>query len=320
LDKLSALQMFVATAEHGNFSRAAEQLGKTPSALTKAVALLEAELGTRLFERTTRRMALTEAGHLYLDGARQALLQLQLASEEVESLQRDLCGNLRISAPPSFGPAFLSQVCCGFLTEHPQVHLEVELNDTYVDLMNGGYDLALRDGPIDLPGVIAQPLMENNLLLCASPAYVARKGRSVTLDNYQQHDWLIFRHPLINRRFWWVQREHERIRIDQPVPRLASDNYDFLLACLLAGQGLQFVPRWSAAPYLARGDLVEIDALYWREPSAFGPQIYLMYLPHRRNTRKVKVFIEHLRDYCGTHLTGLCQDGAGLATPIADPA
>src|SRR5690606_18659399 len=114
MDKMTALTIFVAAAEHGSFSRAAEQLGKTPSAITKAVAHLESELGVRLFERTTRRMALTEAGNLYLEGARQALMHLQRVTEEVEQLQHELRGTLRITAPPSFGPAFLNQVCCRF--------------------------------------------------------------------------------------------------------------------------------------------------------------------------------------------------------------
>ncbi|WP_375738899.1 LysR family transcriptional regulator [Pseudomonas boanensis] len=299
MDKLSALTMFVATAERGSFSRAAEQLGKTPSALTKAVGHLEGELGVRLFERTTRRMALTEAGHIYLEGARQVLMQLQLAGEEVDQLQRELRGNLRLTAPPSFGPAFLNEVCCRFMREHPQVRLEVDLNDAFVDLIDGGYDLALRDGPTDLPGLIARPLTENRILLCATPAYLSRKGL-VTLENFDQHDWLVFRHPLLNRHFWWIRQGEQRMRVPQPVPRLASDNYDFLLACLLDGQGLQFLPQWSAAPYLVRGELVRLLPEYLLEPDAFGPWVHVLYLAHRRRTRKVRVFIEmleaHLRE------------------------
>ncbi|MDF3935582.1 LysR family transcriptional regulator [Pseudomonas citronellolis] len=295
MDKMTALTMFVASADHGGFSRAAEHLGKTPSAVTKGVAQLEEELGARLFERTTRRMALTEAGQIYLEGARQALLHLQAAGAEVEQLQKELRGTLRIAAPPSFAPAFLGQVCRAFLDEHPQVRLEVDLQDEFADLMEGRYDLALRDGPVDLPGVIAQPLLENHLLLCASPAYLARKGMDVTLENYAEHDWLIFQHPLLNRNFWWVNRDGERIRLKQPVPRLASDNYDFLLACLLAGQGVQFLPQWSARAYLERGELVEQLPDCWRDQSAFGPTIHVLFLPHRRNTRKVRVFIEMLR-------------------------
>ncbi|MDH4582055.1 LysR family transcriptional regulator [Pseudomonas sp. BN415] len=297
MDKLSALTMFVATAEHGSFSRAAEQLGKTPSALTKAVGHLESELGVRLFERTTRRMALTEAGHIYLEGARQALMQLQLAGEEVDQLQHELRGSLRLTAPPSFGPAFLNEVCCRFMVEHPQVRLEVDLNDAFVDLIDGGYDLALRDGPTDLPGLIARPLTENRILLCASPDYLQRKAMDVSLENYEQHDWLVFRHPLLNRHFWWVRLGEERIRLQQPAPRLASDNYDFLLACALRGKGLQFLPQWSAAPYLERGELVRLLPDYLLEPDAFGPWVHILYLAHRRRTRKVRVFIEMLEGY-----------------------
>ncbi|MFC4864959.1 LysR family transcriptional regulator [Pseudomonas sp. MAHUQ-62] len=292
MDKLSALNMFVATAEYGSFSRAAEQIGKTPSALTKAVGHLESELGVRLFERTTRRMALTEAGHIYLEGARQALMQLQLAGEEVDQLQDELRGTLRLTAPPSFGPAFLSDVCCRFMSEHPQVRLDVDLNDAFVDLIDGGYDLALRDGPTDLPGLIARPLTKNRIYLCASPAYLERKRLPVSLDTYQQHDWLIFQHPLLNRHYWWLWRGEERIRVPQPTPRMTSDNYDFLLACLLGGHGLQVVPQWSAAPYLASGQLVRVMSDYELEPDAFGPWVHVLYLAHRRRTRKVRVFIE----------------------------
>lgn len=302
MDKMTCLVMFVAAADQGSFSRAAEHLGKTPSAITKAIAQLEAELGSLLFERTTRRMALTEAGLLYLERARQALMQLQLAAEEVDQLQHELRGSLRIIAPPSFGPAFLSQVCSRFMYEHPQVRLEVDLNDDNNELVDGGYDLALRDGPTDLPEVIAQPLLENRVLLCTSPSYLARKGLDVSMDNYAQHDWLILRHPLLNRGFWWVECAGQNVRLKQPVPRLASDNFDLLLACLLEGHGLQFVPAWSAAPYLARGELVELMDGQWRVQSAFGPWVHVLYLPHRRNTRKVRVFIDYLRQHlqgCG---------------------
>ncbi|MBP8186026.1 MAG: LysR family transcriptional regulator, partial [Pseudomonas sp.] len=138
MDKLSALSMFVATAEHGSFSRAAEQLGKTPSALTKAIAHLEDELGSRLFERSTRRLALTEAGSLYLETARQVLESLREAAEEVGQLQHSLSGSLRLTAPLAFGPAFLNDACAAFLREHRQLNLHVSLSDSYVDLLEGG--------------------------------------------------------------------------------------------------------------------------------------------------------------------------------------
>ncbi|MCY1543718.1 LysR substrate binding domain protein [compost metagenome] len=119
----------------------------------------------------------------------------------------------------------------------------------------------------------------------------------MSLETYQRHDWLIFQHPLLNRHFWWLRRGDERIRVPQPVPRMASDNYDFLLACLLRGHGLQVMPRWSAEPYLASGQLVRVMPEYLLEPDAFGPWVHVLYLAHRRRTRKVRVFIEILEEY-----------------------
>ncbi|MGH8354684.1 MAG: LysR substrate-binding domain-containing protein [Pseudomonas sp.] len=299
MDKLNALTLFIATAEHGSFSRAAERLGKTPSALTKAVAHLEAELGARLFERSTRRMALTEAGQIYLEGARQALQNLHEAADEIDQLRSELRGSLRLSAPPSFGPAFLNEACSRFLDAHPQMRLWVDLNDAFVDLVEGGYDLALRDGPVDLPDLIARPITENRILLCASPAYLARNPVPVTPETFARHDWLIFRHPALHRNYWWLSLGEQRLRIAQPSPRLTSDNYDFLLANLLAGQGLQFCPQWSAAPYLAQGQLVQVMAEYHLEPDAFGPWVHALYLSHRRSSHKVRAFIDHLTAYLG---------------------
>lgn len=199
MDKFSSLTMFVASAETGSFSRAAERLGKTPSAVTKAIGLLESELGARLFERTTRSMSLTEAGQLYLDGAREVLERMRETTEEIAQLQHSLRGVLRITAPLLFGPAFLDQACADFLALHPDVRLQVDLSDSYLDLLDGRYDLALRMGNSDLPGLIAQPLAESRIAVCASPLYLARRGTPQHPREVIEHDCLIYRHPEIGR-------------------------------------------------------------------------------------------------------------------------
>lgn len=295
MDKLGAINMFVVTAEKGSFSRAAEQLGKTPSALTKAVSHLEAELGVRLFERSTRRTVLTEAGRLYLETARQVLQRLHEVGEEIGQLQHGLYGNLRLTAPLAFGRAFLDEVCAGFLAEYPQIQLRVDLSDAFIDLVESGYDLGLREGRGDLPGLIAKAVGRNRLALCASPAYLARKALPVTPEAFGQHDWLLYRHAALSRTYWWVEKNGQRLSLPQPTaPRLESDNYDLLLASALAGSGLLHVPLWSAAPYFADGRLVRLMADYEIDPDAFGPQILAVYPSHRRATGKVLAFIDYL--------------------------
>lgn len=298
MDKFAAISMFVATAEQGSFSRAAEQLGKTPSALTKAVSHLENELGVRLFERSTRRTVLTEAGSVYLDTARQVLMRLHEAGEVVAQMQHGLHGLLRLTAPLGFGRAFLDDVCAGFLREYPEIRLRVDLSDDFVDLVESGYDLALREGHNDLPGLISRVVGSNCLTLCASPAYLARNPLPVNPQTLDQHDWLLYRHPALSRTYWWVEKDGERLSLLQPTaPRLESDNYDLLLASALAGGGLFHVPLWSGAPYLADGRLVQLMADYAIDPDAFGPKILAVYPSHRRATGKVLAFIDYLAAY-----------------------
>ncbi|MBN0698063.1 LysR family transcriptional regulator, partial [Pseudomonas aeruginosa] len=134
----------------------------------------------------------------------------------------------RLAAPPSFAAAFLQQACASFLEAHPRISLRVDLDETFLDLSEGGYDLGLRDGPIDLPGLVARPLAPNQIVLCASPAYLARQPAPQGPEDFERHAWLVFQHPSLNQNFWWMERDGARQRIDQPRPRLASDNYDFL--------------------------------------------------------------------------------------------
>lgn len=295
MDRFSSLAMFVASAETGSFSRAAEQLGKTPSAVTKAVGQLEIEVGARLFERTTRSMSLTEAGQLYLDGAREVLARMRETTEEIAQLQHSLRGVLRITGPLIVGPVFLDQACAEFLDLHPDVRLQVDLSDSYVDLLDGRYDLALRMGNSDLPGLIAQPLAESRLAMCASPAYLERRGTPRHPSEIPEHDCLVYRHPALDDR-WWFDVEGERFSTPR-TGRLNSDNQAVLLTACLAGHGLLPCPRWSVLEHLRSGRLVTVLDDYFFEPDTFGAQILAVYPSNRRATRKIHAFIEHLREY-----------------------
>jgi DNA-binding transcriptional LysR family regulator len=295
MDKLSALNMFVITAELGSFSRAAEQLGKTPSALTKAVGHLEAELGARLFERSTRRLALTEAGILYLETARQVLASLREAGEEIGQLQHSLHGTLRLTAPLALGPAFLNEACAAFMAEHTQLKLQVNLSDAYVDLLEAGFDLALREGRSDLPGMIVKPLAASRIVLCASPIYLQRCGTPKLPEELASHQSLLYEHVVIDRR--WRLSLGQQAFLVRPQGRLSSDNYDLLLAACLAGQGVLDCPHWSVQPLLASGRLVQLLPEYQIAPDAFGPLILAVYPSHCRATRKVQTFIEFVSDF-----------------------
>lgn len=235
MDKFCGMQLFVSSAELGSFSRAAEHLGKTPSAVAKAIRLLEAELGARLFERTTRRMALTEAGMLYLESAREVLERMRESEEEIVQLHQSLQGTLRISGPLAFGRPFLNAACATFMEQHPGLRLQVDLSDDYVDLLDGRYDLALRLGHSDLPGLIARDIGESRAVLCAAPTYLERNGVPKHPDQLGSFEWLVYRHPALGDG-WCMEKDDER-HVIKHRGRLSSDNLELLLNACLAGQG-----------------------------------------------------------------------------------
>lgn len=295
MDKFASLQLFVTSAELGSFSRAAEQLDKTPSAVAKSIRLLEAEVGARLFERTTRSMALTEAGTLYLENARDILERMRETEEEIAQLHSSLKGTLRINGPLSFGRPFLNAACASFLEKHPQMSLQVDLSDQYIDLLDGHYDMALRLGHSDLPGLIAQTIGESRVVLCASPAYLARHGVPSHPDQLAAHTCLVYRHPALGDS-WGLEKDGERHTVKRK-GRLNSDNLELLLDACLAGQGLMPCPYWSVLPYLHDGRLQVFLSDYRFDQKALGTQLQAVYPSTRRATRKIFAFVEHMRDY-----------------------
>ena len=297
MDKFSALTTLVCVVEQSSFSRAALHMGKTPSAVAKAIAALEEELGSRLFERTTRRMQLTEAGRLYVQAARDALSCLGNAGEEIQQMQHGLHGELRIAAALAFGPAFLAQACAEFCRRHPQLRLQVDLSDDDSFILESGHDLILHEGQCNIPGLIARPIGNNQIVLIASPQYLKAHPEQIDATNLHDQAWLMYKHPSLSRHFWAFSLDGQPIRVKQPQPRMLSDNYDFLLANALAGTGLLLAPLWSVAPYLADGRLVRVMAQYDFDPDAFGHHILAVYPSHRRATRKVHVFIEFISEF-----------------------
>lgn len=317
MDKFSALTILVVVAEQNSFSRAALQLGKTPSAVAKAIAALEEELGSRLFERTTRRMQLTEAGRLYAQAARDALGCLGDAGEEILQMQRGLHGELRIAAPLAYSAAFLSSACAEFCLLHPQLKLQVDLSDDDNFILESGHDLILNEGACNIPGLIVRPIGSNRIVLIASPDYLRRNPAPIEPMNLGEHVWLKYKHPTLDRHFITFFRAAERLRCKQPVARLTSDNYDFLLANALAGVGLLAAPLWSVAPYLTSGRLVRVVEDYEIDPDAFGSQILAVYPSHRRATRKVHALIDFLSTYLQARGLGVPPGSTTNTLPLA---
>jgi DNA-binding transcriptional LysR family regulator len=272
----------LAVVEAGSFTRAAERLGLSKAQVSKQVSALEAALGVKLLHRTTRRVALTEAGQLYLDFARHARNALDDGERAVSAVRTDVDGLLRLTAPTSFGDGFLADLLADFRARHPAVRFDVDLSIGTRDLIGEGYDFAIRMARTLDPALVARPLGVMREIVVASPDYVARQGS----DGIAAPEQLAGLEALRNNHFhdegrWILQRGEESVTV--PVRgTLAINHFVGIRRAVLRGQGIARLPRYLVSEEIARGGLVQLLP-DWQLPPTPVALVYpsRKHLPHR---------------------------------------
>ena len=289
MDRLSAMTAFVRVAETHSFSEAARRLRISKSLVSRQVAALEAELGARLFHRTTRSLALTEAGRRYFDQMVPILADIDIANQSVSSLQAIPRGVLRINAPVSFGVDHLAPALPDFLEEHGEVEIDMTMNDRFVDLTEEGFDLAIRIGRLAESSLIARKLAPLRLMICASPAYLERFGTPQTPADLVHH--FCFHYTNMSQAAEWSF--HHPDGSPWPVQvngRLRANNGDALRVAALKGLGVASLPSFMVGPDVQSGNLVSILTPYIHHEGA----VYAVYPPTRHVSPKVRAFVDFL--------------------------
>ena len=289
MDTLRCMQAFVAIADSGSFARAAERLDVSAVMVGKYVQQLEVHLGTALLQRNTRRQRLTEAGTAYLAGCRQVLEQVQHAEASVAGLQLQPRGLLRISAPSTWGSCVLAPALASLLEAQPLVNIELDLSNRTVDLIEDGFDAAIRVGPLPSREVVARPLPPYAMSLCASPDYLRRKGTPRDPVDLAQHECLS--HLSWRGGHGWRLANGDAVDWE-PRARLSSNDGQALRQAALAGAGLVLQPTALLGEDIAAGRLVTV--LDEHVPAA--RPMHLIYLPDRRPRPRLQCFVDFLMD------------------------
>lgn len=289
MDRLRCMQAFVTVADLGSFTRAAEQLDVSAVMVGKYVQQLETHLGTALLQRNTRRQRLTEAGAAYLAGCRQVLEQVQDAEARVAGLQVQPRGLLRISAPSTWGSCVLAPALASLLEAQPLVNIELHLSNRTVDLIEDGFDAAIRVGPLPSREVVARPLPPYAMSLCASPDYLRRKGTPHAPADLAQHECLS--HLSWRGGHGWRLANGDAVDWE-PRARLSSNDGQALRQAALAGAGLVLQPTALLGDDIAAGRLVSVldDHLPAARP------MHLIYLPDRRPRPRLQCFVAFLME------------------------
>lgn len=288
MDRFLEMQTFNAVVDAGSFVKAADALAMSKAAVSRYVVDMETRLGVRLLHRTTRRLSLTDEGQIFYSRSKELLAELAEAEDEITSRSDTASGLLRINAPFTFGVLHLAPLWGAFMTQHPKVKLDVTLADRLVDLVEEGYDVAIRIATLENSTLVSKRLATTRMVLCASPPYLKRHGTP-------KHPSELADHAVISYSYWSTKDEWHFKGPQGPVsvktnPCIHTNNGDTCQAAALASQGIILQPSFLVGGDLASGALLELLP----EFRSLELGIYAVYPSRKHVSPKVRALIDFL--------------------------
>lgn len=284
------MRLFVRAVTDGSLSAAGRELGLSPAAASKRLTRLEQALGVRLLQRSSRRLALTEEGSIYYERCVAIIADVDDANSAVGLGQLEVRGQLHVSASVDMGRQYIGPMAADFVAQHPHLSLRLTNTDAMLDLFEHGVDVAVRGGVMTDSRLVSRLLTNNFRVLCASPAYLARRGRPTSVEDLQQHDCLTLHRPGRGVLPWILQTPEgpRTLRIDAAI---TCDNGDLMRELAVAGHGLAFKAAWDIAADVRAGRLVPLL------PEVILPDahVYAIYPSRRYLPARIRLFVDYLQ-------------------------
>ncbi|MGJ0484847.1 MAG: LysR substrate-binding domain-containing protein [Methylomicrobium sp.] len=291
MDKLTSMNVFVRVAKAGSFAGGARDLDISRAMATKHIMHLESSLGTRLFNRTTRSLSLTEVGASYFERCQQVLLDIEEMESQVTHLQTEPRGSLRISAPPVIGATHIARAISEFLKLHPDLNIELIIQSSPGDMIEDGIDLAIYLGALNDTSMVARKLASSSLVVCGSPTYLAKHGTPQTPQDLAQHSCLI--NWSIHPKNKWPFKSESGFEVINVTGRLQANVADAIRIAAINDMGLVMLPIYIVGWDIERGRLQPVLQSYPSPPL----EVHAVY-PHRKYlSAKVRVFMEFLQGW-----------------------
>jgi len=290
MDKLKQIEAFVTAVDHSSFAAAALALQVTPVMVGRRIDTLEKRLGVRLLHRSTRKLALTEEGSVYLEHCRKLLSELDQAESAISVGRHKVTGHLIVSAPASFGRQHVAPYAPSFLRQHPELKMSFNLTDRVVDLVQEGYDMGIRIGGAIDPNFVAVKLASNKRVVCGTPEYFKKHGRPKTLDDLEKHNCLAFNLQGGQQRGWYFNVRGKTVSV-RANGSLDCNDGELLHRWMTEGLGLAWRSVWEIQSQLESGALETVLDDY-----AIPEYDIMAVYPQQRNVpAKVRLFIWHLK-------------------------
>jgi DNA-binding transcriptional LysR family regulator len=291
MDEFSRIKTFIKVAESGSFSAAARDVASV-SSIARQVKSLEDELGVRLFNRSTRKLALTDAGRNFFERVKVIVYDLNGAKAEAKSLHEEVRGALRVSLRVAAGTTVVIPALPRLLERHPGLMLDIILTDERRDLIANNIDVAMWLGDLPNADIVARRLSPSRRIVCASPAYLEKHGIPTNPSDLLRHQCLLFSAPTYRNR-WSFTRDGRREEIEV-TGNVRSDNGLILLSSSLASLGIVIVHHWMVRGLIAEGRLTRILSEYTINPRPGGAELYAVYPSSRQLSRRIRAFVDFL--------------------------
>jgi DNA-binding transcriptional LysR family regulator len=289
--KADDLILFVMVVEEGSFTKVADKLDLTNSVVSKRIARLEKELNAQLLYRTTRKLSLTDAGTTFYGKARLAKLAFQEAEDAVTGYGEDVRGRIKLTMPIVSARLVLSSALANFCHDYPNVNVELTIDNKVVDIIDQGYDLAIRTAHLEDSSLIARRLIDSDWVVCASPEYLKNMGTPQHPKELSEHSCLIYSYEGTRSDQWAFKDEDNDYNV-QVNGRFRSNNLDSLRQAALAHFGIAYLPKALVYEDLLAKDLISLLA----EKSSKGLGIYAVYPRTRQPDKKIKLLIDYFRE------------------------
>ncbi len=291
MGQLNQMRIFTEVVDGEGFTAAANRLGMSRAQVSKSVQQLEAHLGTRLLNRTTRRISLTDTGRIYYERCHSILEEIDEMDEIASQQSSEPSGLLTIGAPNSYGILHLSEAIPHYMKRYPKVEIDIRLTDRLVDVVAEGFDLVIRIAELEDSSLIARPIQPCDRVYCASPEYLERHGTPQTPQELKAHDCLLYTN--LSKPGQWPFKTEEGMEMVKVNGPLKSDNGDILRAAAVQGMGVVTLPTFICGPDLEAGRLQTILMEYTPEPIS----VYAVFPSRRYLSAKVRTFVDFLSEY-----------------------
>ena len=294
-DRLERMRVFAQVVEAKSFSAAADKLGMSKSLVSRHVSALERSLSVTLLHRSTRKLALTEAGTVFYEHCARIVQEAEVAEERLKLTQSEPAGLVRMTVVQPFAVRHLLPALCEFQQRYPKIRISLSCSNSVIDLGDTGFDLGIRISFDPAPNLVARRLASNRSVLCAAPAYLERRGTPRHVDDLRKHDCVLF--PPLSPKGTWTFRRDRRKDAVSVTGMFETDEMDVVRAAVFAGLGIGILPAYMVGDALRAQRLVPLLRPYRIVPES---AIYLVYLPNRTLSSRVRAMIDFLVERFGS--------------------